>query len=48
MSGALGDKTMDDKLIYIPTDDKQYFPFCRLKLLTISLNNIGLNPTNQN
>ena len=48
MSGALGDKTMDDKLIYIPNDDKQYFPFCRLKLLVISLNTNGLNPSNQN
>ena len=48
MSGVLGDKTMDDKLIYIPNDDKKYFPFCRLKLLVISLNTIGLNPSNQN
>ena len=48
MSGVLGDKTMDDKLIYIPNDDKQNFPFCRLKLLVISLNTNGLNPSNQN
>ncbi len=29
-SGILRDKTMDDKLMYIPNDDKQYKPFCRL------------------
>ena len=25
------DKTMDDKLIYITNDDKQDYPFCRLR-----------------
>ena len=24
---------MDDKLIYIPSDDKQNYPFCRFELL---------------
>ena len=32
-SGILRDKTMDDKLIYIPNDDKQEYPICKLKLL---------------
>ena len=30
--GILRAKTMEDKLIYIPNDDKKY-PFCTLKLL---------------
>ena len=32
-SRILKDKTMDVKLIYIPNDDKQNCPFCRLKLI---------------
>ena len=31
--GILRDRTLDDKLIYIPNDDKQNYSFCRLKLL---------------
>ena len=33
LSGILRDKTMEDKLIYIPNDDKHNYPFCWLKLL---------------
>ena len=29
--GTLGDKTMEDELIYITIDDKQNYPFCLLK-----------------
>ena len=32
-SGILRDKTMDDEFIYIPNDDKQNYPSCRLKLI---------------
>ena len=39
----LRDKTMDDKLIYIPIDDKQNYPFCRLTLLDVKV-----GPTNPN
>ena len=35
---------MDDKLIYIPNDDTQNYPFCRLQLV---VKTFGL-PTNQN
>ena len=38
---SIRDKTMDDKLLYIPNDDTQNYPFCRLKS---TLN----EPTNQN
>ena len=31
--GSLVNKTMDDKLIYIPNDYKQCYPPCKLKLL---------------
>ena len=32
-SGILRDKTMDDELIYyIPNDDTQNYPFCRIEL----------------
>ncbi len=33
MSGILRDKTMADKLIYIPNDDTKKYPFCRFKLV---------------
>ena len=33
----LRDKTMADKLMYIPNDDTNNYPFCRLKLLVQSL-----------
>ena len=32
-SGIQRDKPMADKLVYIPNDDTQNFPFCRLKLV---------------
>ena len=32
---------MVDKLIYIPNDDKQYYLFCRLKLVVETLNLIS-------
>ena len=28
ITGILRDKTMADKLLYIPNDDKQNYPFC--------------------
>ena len=31
--GTFRDKTMDNKLMYIPNDDKQNYPFCGSKLL---------------
>ena len=31
------DKTMADKLMYIPNDDKQNYPFCRLQLVVVML-----------
>ena len=31
-SGILGDKTIEDKLIYLSNDDTQNQPFCRLQL----------------
>ena len=41
-----GDKTMANKLMYIPNDAKQNYTFCRLKLKRL---NTYLNkPTNQN
>ena len=33
ISEILGDKTMDEKLKNIPNDNKQNYPFCRLKFL---------------
>ena len=40
---------MDDKLMYIPNDVKQNYPFCGLKLLfkNYELNKFDLEPTNQ-
>ena len=34
---------MDDKLIYIPNDDKQNIPFCRLKIFVESLDTNKFN-----
>ena len=31
-AGVQSDKKMDGKLMYIPNDDIQNYPFCRLKL----------------
>ena len=40
---------MIDKLMYIPNDDTQNYPFCRLQLKLLKLLNTQLNePTNQN
>ena len=33
MQGSKRDKTMDDKFLYAPNDDKQNYYFCRSKLL---------------
>ena len=33
LPGISRDKTMTDKLMYIPNDDTQNYPFCRLKLV---------------
>ena len=39
-------KTMADNLMYIPNDDAQNYPFCRLQLVVKCLNT-QLNETNQ-
>ena len=33
IAGILGDKTMDNELMYIPKNDKQIFTFCRVNVL---------------
>ena len=33
ISGILRDKTIANKLMYIPNDDKQNYPFCTLELM---------------
>ena len=38
------DKAMADKLLYIPNDDKQNYPFCRLQLV---VETFGHNLINQ-
>ena len=38
----------DDKLMYIPNDEKQNYPFFRLKLLVDKLKHCNSEPTNQN
>ena len=40
-SGIQRDKPMADKLVYIPNDDTQNFPFCRLKLVVETLEHYG-------
>ena len=40
-------KTMCDKLIYITNNDKQNYPFCRLKLLVEKFGHCSFIPTNQ-
>ena len=44
----LWDKTMDDKLINIPNDDKQNYLICELILFVRSMVTTSLKPTNQN
>ena len=34
IQGILMDKTNDDEFMYIPNDDTQNYPFCRLQLVT--------------
>ena len=43
-TGILRDKTIADKLMYIPSNDTQNYPFCRLQLVVETFN----EPTNQN
>ena len=38
---------MADKLMYIPNDDTQNYPFCRLKLVLKHLNTQLIETTNQ-
>ena len=38
---------MDDKLMYIPNDDKQNYPFCRLQLVVGTFKHLN-KLTNQN
>ena len=44
-SGIFGDKTMDEKFMYIFNNDKQNYPFCILKLLVKSLNTTSIEST---
>ena len=37
LSGIQRDKTMADKMMYIPYDDTQIYPFCRLKIMVVTL-----------
>ena len=39
-------KTMDDKSMYIPNDDKQKYRLCRLKWWLNSMDTSSLLPTN--
>ena len=39
---------MVDKLMYIPYDDTQNYPLCRLKFVDLSLGTRLNEPTNQN
>ena len=41
------DKTMADKLMYIPNDDSQNYPICKLKLVVETLNTELNKSTNQ-
>ena len=45
--GILRDKTMDDKLIYFPNDDKQNDSFSGSKSLVEMFKHNYLDPTNQ-
>ena len=44
-SDILKDKTMNDKLIYIPNKEEQNYSFCRLKWLVKGLNTTDLELT---
>ena len=46
--GIYRDKTMSDKLIYIPNDNTQNYPFFRLQLVVEKLNTQLNELTNQN
>ena len=50
ITGILKDKTIDDKLTYIPYDDKLNlnYPFCRLELVVKSFDNNILELNNAN
>ena len=39
---------MTNKLIHIPNDDTQKYPFCRLKLVVETFEHVSYGPTNQN
>ena len=45
--GILRGKTIADKLTYIPNDDTQNYPFCKLQLVVENLNTHLIEPTNQ-
>ena len=40
-------KTMDGKLMFIPNDNVQKYPFCKFKLLVKMLNIAGFKPTSK-
>ena len=39
---------MEDKLMYIPNNDAQNYPFCRLQLVVETFEHAKNKPTNQN
>ena len=43
----LKDKKQDDKFLYIPNDDKQNHPFCRMNLQLKDLNTSSLEASKQ-
>ena len=47
LPGIQRDKTIADKLMYIPNDDTQNYLFCRLKLVFKHLNTQLIETTNQ-
>ena len=41
MSGIYRDKTMAVKLKYIPNNDAQKYPFCRLQLVVVTFKHLN-------
>ena len=46
MAGTLRDKAMDNKLKYIPNNDKPNYPSCRLNNWLKIMETTSLEPTN--
>ena len=47
MTGILRDKTMNDKMMYIPNVLKVKYPYCGFKLLFKKIGHYQFEPTNQ-